>query len=260
MFTDYKTPRSFNSKGFEYGVRVQALVWDALVTLNFFYGLDNSPIAKNRPTPPIITPASDGSVLLHPFTVGKYPLFRFVGGTFARDITPLQASFLGGVAPVLRLETFYAFSNTFSTQSGNWYKKSDEFRAAVGIDWKVKIPFLNPRAYFMISPQVYYRGILDYPSVDKLTYQGDILYKHTWMSSLMISTSYFHNKLTPSFFWLRDYAHDANMFRFQLIYDYKENWRFTAGVLLLQGSKRNEGFRVFDHKDEFYFKVVYKWG
>lgn len=260
MFTDYKEPGHFSPKGFEYGARVQGVIYDSIITLNYFYGRDNSPIAKNLPYPPIMSQASDGSAIIHPFLEGKYPLFRFVGATFSRDITPLKASFLGGVAPVLRLETFYAFSNTFSTQAGNTYEKSDEFRGSVGIDWKIKIPFLNPRAYFMISPQFYYRGILDYPKSNILTYEGDILYKNNYMTSLMINTSYLHNKLTPSFFWMQDYKHNANLFRLQMTYDHSNNWRFTIGTQFLHGKKENEGFKVFDNKDQIYFKISYKWG
>lgn len=258
QYAKYEEPGRFKPEGFEYAVRLQGVVLDAMITLNYFYGRDNSPIFKSAPIPPKITTAYNGDLLLHTFAEGRYPLFRFVGGTISRDIPPLKASFLGGVAPVVRLEGFYAFSNTFSAQDDQYYK-SNEVRAALGIDWKVKINALNPRAYFMISPQVFYRGILDYPSGTNLTYQGDILYKNTCMTSLMINTSYFHNKLTPSFFWMQDYAHNASMFRLQAVYDYSNKWRATIGAIFLQGNKFNQGFSVFNDKDQIYFKISYKW-
>jgi hypothetical protein len=263
-YADISTPKRWK-EGNEFAFRIKAVVKDAIITLNAFYGRDNDFVAKlvppyMAPIPPNIF-ASDGALLLHPFQEGKYPLFRFVGATFSRDITPLRASFLGGVAPVLRIETFYAFNNTFTftdTVSGviQRFEKSDEFRGAIGVDWKVRIPFLNPNTYFFISPQFYYRGIMDYPSVEEI--QG--LKKNNYQTTLLINTSYFHNKLTPSFFWLRDINSKSDMFRLQLVYDYSNKWHFTLGSLLLDGSKKGQGFQLFDNKNQIYFKISYKWG
>ena len=263
------TPKRWG-EGNEFAFRIKAVVKDAIITLNAFYGRDNDAVTKLVPpfmaaVPPHIF-ASDGALLLHPFQEGKYPLFRFVGATFSRDITPLKASFLGGVAPVVRLETFYGFNNTFTfTNPLNPYdqrfEKSDEFRGAIGVDWKVKIPFLNPRAYFFISPQFNYRRIIDFPSIEDVTASGGTpVKKNNYQTTLMISTAYFHSKLTPSIFWLRDIDSKSDMFRLQLIYDYSNKWHFTLGTLLLSGDKKGQGFQLFDNKDYIYFKISYKWG
>jgi hypothetical protein len=257
------TPKRWK-EGNEFAFRIKGVVYDSTITLNAFYGRDNDPVT--RLVPPFLSPvppnifASDGRLLLHPFMEGKYPLFRFVGATFSRDITPVKASFLGGVAPVLRLETFYAFNNTFAFGFPGTplarFEKSDEFRGAIGVDWKVKIPFLNPAAGFTISPQFYYRRIMDYPSLEEI--QG--LKKNNYQTSLMINTQYLHSKLTPSFFWLRDINSKSDFFRFQLVYDYSNKWHFTIGALLLDGEKKGQGFQLFDNKDQIYFKISYKWG
>jgi hypothetical protein len=254
-FNDIKKPKLWNHEGYEYAFRVRANLLGSLITLNYFYGLDNSPVTLSAPLPPRISVASDGRLILHPFLTGKYPLFRFVGATFSRDVTPLRVSALGDVAPVVRLETFYAFSDTFPTNL-NRFVKLDEFRGAIGVDWKIKIPFLNARSYFSISPQFYWRRIINYPSVEELS--G--LKQDNYQSTLGINTSYFHNKLTPSFFWLRDWRSHSDMIRLQLVYDYDYKWHFTAGALLLDGSKTGQGFQVFENKDQFYFKISYKWG
>lgn len=254
-FNDIQKPRAFNSDGYEYAFRVKANILGSLITLNYFYGLDNDPVTLNAPLPPKIGMASDGRLIIHPFLTGKYPLFRFVGATFARDVTPLRASFLGDVAPVVRVETFYAFSDTFAT-SLNRFIKSDEFRGAIGLDWKVKIPFLNARTYFGISPQFYWRRIIDFPSIEEVP--G--LKKDNYQSTLLINTSYFHNKLTPSFFWLRDWRTQSDMIRLQLVYDHDYHWHLTLGALLLDGSKSGQGFELFDNKDQLYLKISYKWG
>ena len=84
----------------------------------------------------------DGRTVIHPYYKGYYPLFRFVGFTLTKDFENLYFSKLGGVAPVLRIEAFYAFNNTFVT-AGNTYSKNDEMRYSIGIDWKVWIRPIN---------------------------------------------------------------------------------------------------------------------
>ena len=252
--TKIKEPGRFNPDGFEYGLRVKGVVYDSIITLNYFYGRDNDPVTRNV-GPPLFTLASDGRLILHPFLEGKFPILRFVGATFSRDITPLKASFLGGVSPVLRLETFYAFKSTFATAI-NTFDKSDEFRWAVGIDWKISIPFLNPSAYFSISPQFFHRGIVEFPSGHGLVN----LEKNNYQVTLLIKTSYFNGKLVPTFFWLRDINTRSDFFKLELMYDYTHNWRFTLGSLLFRGDERGKGFEVFDHKNQVYFKVTYRWG
>jgi hypothetical protein len=254
-FNDIKKPKLWNHEGYEYAFRIKANLLGSLITLNYFYGLDNSPVTLSAPLPPRIGVASDGRLIIHPFLTGKYPLFRFVGATFSRDVTSLRASVLGDVAPVVRVETFYAFSDTFATNL-NRFVNLDEFRGAIGVDWKVKIPFLNAMTYFGISPQFYWRRIINYPSIEELS--G--LKQDNYQSTLGINTSYFHNKLTPSFFWLRDWRSHSDMIRLQLVYDHDYRWHFTVGALLLDGCKTGQGFQLFENKDQLYFKISYKWG
>jgi len=254
LISNIHQPNLWSREGFEYAFRIKANVLDTLITLNYFYGLDNSPVAKGIPRPPVVSFASDGRLIFHPFMEGKYPLFRFVGATFSRDITPLKATFLGGVSPVIRLEAFYAFKNTFASNINTFFK-SDEFRWAVGIDWKVKIPFLNARSYFTVMPQFYHRAITDYPS-----YGLSSLEMNNYMATLIVKTAYLNAKLAPTFAWARDITNQADLFKVELLYNYTSNWRFTLGTLLLDGNKTGKGFEVFDNKDQVYFKITYRWG
>ena len=267
-FLTFPKPKRWE-EGNEFAFRIRGVVMDSVITLNAFYGRDNDYVARlippfASPVPPNIF-ASDGNLLLHLFEEAKYPLFRFVGATFSKDITPLRASFLGGVSPVVRLETFYAFDNTFTFQNNlspfpdQKFKKSDEFRGAIGVDWKVKIPLLNAKTYFTISPQFYYRRIMDYPSLEESP-APLFLKTNNYITSLMISTSYLHNKLNPSFFWLRDIDSKSDFFRLQLVYDHSNNWHFTLGASLFDGKKEGYGFNSFNEKNMIYFKVAYKWG
>jgi hypothetical protein len=277
-FSHIDEPSHFNYKAYEYAFRVKAVAWDTIVTLNAFYGKENSPIVKFAdPTNsfPTFNIASDGTLIIHPGFVGKFPRFQFFGFTASRDIPFLKAAFLGNVAPVFRLETFYAINSTFTDAlsapvSRNEFRKSDEIRAAINIDWKIKIPLLNPRANFFINPQFFYRGVR-LPSGPQdwfdtaLTRVG----RHNFLTSLYIDTVYFNAKLRPSIFWIHDWEFKSDYFLPQVIYDWSSNWRFTLGALIWAGDKlpgwengsfkSNNGFELFKHKDQIFFRVTYRW-
>ena len=218
---------------------------------------------------PAVTVASDGKLLLHPYFSGKYPLFRFIGMTASRDLPFLKFTSLGNVAPVVRLESFYAYKNTFSDffstpPSYNIFKKFDEVRAAMGIDWKVRIRPLNERAYFFISPQIYYRWINLSGPQDWYDTAVTKVGKNNWTGSLYLNTLYLNAKLTPSFFWLHDFYYRSDMFKLQMTYDWSSSWRFTLGALLFSAKdlidfKTNNSFDLFTNKNQLFFKITYKW-
>ena len=279
--SDISSPSHFNHKGYEYALRVKGVVWDTIFTLNAFYGLENSPIVKFAPPGIIPDPqlATDGSVILHPVFTGHFPRFRFIGATASRDVPFLKAGFLGNVAPVFRLETWYAFNNTFTDalstfNSQNTFKKFDEFRAAINIDWKIKIPALNPRANFFVNPQVFYRRVGGFsgPSPSGADWFDTALTrvgKHNWLTTLYIDTVYFNAKLRPSIFWIHDWEFKSDYFLPQVIYDWSTNWRFTLGALIWAGEKlpgwengsfkANNSFELFKNKDQIFFRVTYRW-
>ncbi|MGZ4857689.1 MAG: hypothetical protein ACXVZU_04960 [Methanobacteriaceae archaeon] len=206
--------------------------------------------------------ASDGALLLHPFQEGHYPILKFVGVTAAKEITPVKASFLGGVAPVIYLEALYAFDSTFTFSnplSGGLlqrFGKSDDLRIGTNIAWKVLIPALNRNTYFNITGEFIYRRIMDYPGFEEIA--G--LKTNNYETFLTISTSYFHNKLTPSVAWVHDINSNSNYFIPKLVYDLDYHWHFTLGAQLFKGAKPGQGLQPFDNKNQIYFKVAYKWG
>ena len=248
------------SEGFEYAFRVRSIVRDTTLTLNYYYGRDKDPVVTRAgPSRTEISPY-DGRLIVHPFVQGFYPLFRFLGGTMARDIDALQWTALGGVAPVLRLEAFYAFSKTFASDRDNVFVQHDEVRWAAGIDWKVKINFLNPGAFFTISPQFYQRRIIGYPGGDSLTGPGgEPLRENNYQASLLISTAYMGGKLQPSLFWLRNVTEQADFVKLQLAYDWSEHYRYMAGMLFFDGQKTGRSYEQFSNKDQVYFTASYRF-
>jgi hypothetical protein len=265
------TPKSLSSDGFEYGARVKGIAAGTIFTLNYWYGLDKSATIWNAPLPSRVEVASDGKLILHPNFEGRYDLFRFAGGTLSRDIPSLKSSALGGVAPTIRAEAFYLFGNTLATTNttnAGQLEKVDELRWAIGVDWKVKIPFINPSAGIRILPQFYHRKILNYPTGKDLIDHGSqaLLDPNNYTTTLLLDTSYMNGKVTPSIFWMRDINRRADFFRYQVNYDYSNKWHYTAGAVFLAGKDHknngimNNSFDFYDNKDYMYFKVSYRWG
>ncbi len=160
------------------------------------------------------------------------------------------------------LEALYAFDSTFNFTNPlfpfpvNRFAKSDDLRTGIEVAWKVKIPALNARTYFNITGEFFYRRIMDYPSFE--TIAG--LKKNNYQTFLSVNTSYFHNKLTPSFTWIHDINTNSNYFIPKLVYDLDYHWHFTLGAQLFKGAKEGQGLQVFDNKNQIFFKVAYKWG
>jgi hypothetical protein len=260
-YYDTWKPARWSQKGFEYAFRAKGVVNGTIITLNYFYGLDNSPVFRFQPKAPGVTLASDGGVLLHFPIDAQYKRFHFAGLTASRDLPFLTFSGLGGVAPILRFEGFYAFRTTFETNTAlDAYNDSDEIRAGLGIDWKIKVPLLNPKANIFISPQVYYRRLMNItPGEVWSDAQQNFVERNNWTTSLYLNTMYLNAKLVPSVFWMHDWVWDSNFYRFQVAYDWSSAWRGTIGAVFLDGNKPNYGLEPFANKDYVFFKVSYKF-
>lgn len=249
------------SEGMGYGFRVRGLIYETTITLNYFAKRDNDPARIGLNLPPRMEASSyDGRFIMHLAEEGFYPRFEYVGATFSRDLPWLRASFLGGVSPVLRMETMYAFHSTFGS-SINTFEKKDEFRWMVGSDWKVKIPFLNAKAYFFISPQFYYRDIIEYPHNCTLIDSATLgpLNHNNYQTSLLVNTTYFHNKLAPSFFWLYDITHRSNLFKPQISWEQNSHWKYSLGALFFDGLRKTVGLEPFNNKNQIYATVDYRF-
>ncbi|MBI5420064.1 MAG: hypothetical protein HZA60_08240 [Deltaproteobacteria bacterium] len=255
-------PRAWDRQGMEFGARLKAVINDKIITLNYFNGRENAPITRVSGPPVGVEPASDGVLLLHLPLEGFFPRQRFAGATFSGDFTSLKASSLGGVAPVLRLEGFYAFGETYATteQPLARFVTHNEIRYAVGVDWKIKVPFLNPRAYFTISPQFFHKKILGYPSDFKLVSTEGPVDENNYATTLLVTTTYFHNKIVPLVFWLRDITNNAHLVKAQVTYVYSQStWQFTVGTLLLSGEEKGKGFQPLENKDQVYATIKYRF-
>jgi hypothetical protein len=135
----------------------------------------------------------------------------------------------------------------------------------LGIDWKIKIPFLNPKAFFAISPEIIYRRLINFDPnapgggsqyTDTL---ANTLKRNNYQATIAMSTTYFNAKLAPSIYFWRDFTQKSDFMRLQCTYYWSSNWLATAGLTLLDGSRQDVGFQPFSNKDYVDFKLTYKW-
>jgi hypothetical protein len=271
-----KEPDSFDSDGQAFGLKIDGTVANAKVTLNGYYGRSHEMVRSGAFGADVTPFVWDNGATVHPWYVAKYPLFRFVGTTVTREADWMRAAFLGNVAPVFRFEALYAFNTTFSTNNNNFayyqakkgdiFWESDEFRAMIGADWKVRIRPLNNRSFFFISGQYYWRHINDFPGNDASgaaqfvgTYTTDKVKQDTHTTSLMVKTAYLLNHLQPSFFWLRNWTSESQFFKYELAYEWDSHWKFTVGAFLLDGVNTTWDLEPFENKDHAYLTASYRF-
>lgn len=255
---------TFDPQGMAYALRISGTVADARVSLNGYYGRAHELVRRQLATANVFTSPYDGRLLIGPHYEAYYPYFRFIGATVSKSLDSIQSSALGGVSPVLRFEGMYAFNSTFSSNQTNPnppdFFVTDEIRYMVGADWKVKINPLNEKAYFFVSGQFYHQHLLNYPDVGHVgTYVADIQYRDTYTTTLMVNTTYLHNKLQPSIFWLRNWSTRSQFFRPQISYEYSHKWKYTLGAIVFAGEKEGQDLHPFNNKDNIYFTTSYKF-
>lgn len=265
-------PDEWDPDTWEFGLRLKAIMYDAIITLNFFYGIDNDATlqASHLGSLPKITPnlfigepleLVDGVPILHLHMNETYNRFRFVGFTFTKDILSLTSpGVLGRVAPVLRIEALYLFDYTVYDETASFTEEVDEIRYMVGVDWKVKLNWLNPRNYFFISGQFMHRHELGYPDWQiRMEHEGGRTDRNNYNSSLIINTRYLHEKLTPMVAWISDWTKDCELIKVQLNYEPNSTWQYTAGALFFSGQEQDELFNAFENKDQIYCTIGYRF-
>jgi len=264
--SNLEKPATFSSDGYKYAGRITTTVADTRISFNGFYGRDNNWVFATKGTPRFEISPFNGSVIVHSQAEMYYPLLKFVGATASRDLSFLRSEALGGVSPVVRLEAIYAFNSTFGKAPRDpslpptSFEQHDEVRWLVGVDWKVKIPALNEMSYFTISPQMYNRRIMNFKDDGILVASDDpYIRENTWMSTLNIMTSYFHNKLQPSLFIMRDWSNKGWLFKPEVAYEYDDHWKYTLGGIIIDGDKEGEGLWNLRHKNQIYGSVIYRF-
>jgi hypothetical protein len=252
-----KEPDRWSDEGHEFGIMVQGDVLGSIVSLNYFYGLDNDPIGLTKGLN--FSPASDGVTLLHLDQEGYYPRMRLFGGTFTRDLQSLS-NLMFGIAPVIRLEAFYAMDSSFTDTNATAVEYHDELRCAIGLDWKLRVPFINKAQGLLVSSQYFIRHISDLGGSETVTSTTGPIKQNNEAITLLVSTGYLNGKLTPSVFWWTDLTTQADLVKVSLKYKPTYEWAYTVGAVFVGGRNAGEGFELFDHKDYAFASISYRWG
>jgi uncharacterized protein DUF1302 len=251
-------PDEWDSDGYEYGAQIRSVILDAIVTLNYFNGVDNSPVTF-FPTgaPRVEVSPYDGRVILHLPEAGFYPDLEFVGITFTRDFPGIYIEALGGVSPVVRFEMRYSMDSTFTSNLGT-FEEYDELQTVVGLDWKFKINALNPRAYFFLISNFINRKILDPPDYG-LFFGAAQVQPNKWDYIFVLETTYMHNKLIPRVTYWRDQANHANFLKFELGWEQSHQWNYNIGTVFFSGDDEGAGFEPLANKDQIFATVSYRF-
>ena len=124
-------PKAFSDDGFSYAFRIKGNILGSAISLNYYYGREKDPATIRVGITPF-TIASDGIPILHFSPAGLLPAFSFCGCHILPRHPFPAGNALGGVAPLVRLESIYAFSNTFAVMNPvtNFprFIHSDDFR------------------------------------------------------------------------------------------------------------------------------------
>jgi len=279
LIKNYEEPDNW-SDGREYGLRLKGTFPDATYfTLNFFDGVDNSPV--------IMPDFSKGTFglnytglfddknreIVEPYMTGFYADKRYAGFTLSRDFEEFNIKALGGVAPLVRVEALYEFDSYFTLVNSLTDYRFEEYDAiywGMGVDWKFKWNLLNPRRYFSLVPQFSHRHIRDYPSGTRYLQDagGGTVSENNYSFSIRMDTWYLHDKLQPFVYFQRDISQDmqhkivgsakSDMWLFRVTYKPNDIWKFKTQLTLLDNDG-NKAYRGMDHKDNISFTVQYQF-
>ena len=106
-----------------------------------------------------------------------------------------------------------------------------------------------------VSVTYVWKKIMDYPDNYVLSTAED-----AQSFNFLIGTYYFHDKLHPQVFYMRDIEARGYMLKPSIQYKYTNEWIYDLGMLKFGGSRNNQFADVFKNKNHLYFTVTYQFG
>lgn len=237
------------------GVRLGGMFGGWEVFLYDYYQPAQSPVAT-----------LDQSIMMTDPHMGlrfEYPYINTLGATFN-----VFNNFTG---TVFRGECGYIFNEPFTKNvplpipgmvgpDSNIVKK-DSFSYMLGFDRPTMIPFLNQTRSFFISGQIFQKFVFNSAGVDGLATgvgeDGDD--DHNFITTLLIDTNYWDDKLKPAVLVAWDIRGKNGFFRPKISYQPTFDWDITLGYLRAWGDNYNSGtFGPVKDTDEVFLKLTYK--
>ncbi len=286
MYSDIEKPRDFDFNYFTYGLKLKGTLPDGtVVSLLGYYGRDRD-YAYAATSPFFFVTANNWDRtkgVLNTVKKGYYPYYKFVGLTIAKEVPQLAFSALSNIAPIFRLESTYAFNTKYGTSElldeSKQYAKTDELAVALTMDYKVRVPWLNPNVGITVNPQFFFQREMNFyhgygvTGFDPVTYAPVIsrlslnprlsiyepLNENSYKFSILLTTFYMHGKLQPMFMWIRDVSNAGDMYLAKLTYTRNQNWSYGLSGVLFQGKYPGQGMEPARNKDKIWATVTYSF-
>jgi len=144
----------------------------------------------------------------------------------------------------------------------------------LGVEWKIKVPWLNRRKNISIMPQFGMKHIKDYPDyISPMSGKrvvlteglSKVVAENNYNIFVNVNTMYMNDKLKPSITYMRDIRSDVenvtdgsmknDRWIFNLAYDYNYKWTYKVRCTLVS----NELDDAIDHYDNISFTVQYQF-
>lgn len=167
-------------------------------------------------------------------------------GALAFDMVFPRISVLGGsmdfnmesIGTTVRLEGSLTHGEELiNTNTPDLYKRHKIWRGVLGLDRPTAIGWLNPGRTTLISAQFFWQHISDF---DDITYAspvggsavkgGTVGWRDNQLVTLLISSQYMQDRLTPQLVLARDIQARANMIQPNVTYLYSDKLKFKVGA------------------------------
>lgn len=220
------------SEGQEFGFKIGAEIYRAYCQIMGWYGIANDPVST------LWDFNAAGTRIIQE---GYYARERMLGGSVSREI-PLRISWLGGVEPLIRAEIAYFKDSEIAPGV-----EEDQLNWGVGIDWKVRIPWLNPTNMFWVEPEYQEYRILDIP--------GDDVVDNS--IGVYVETKYFSSRITPSIYWQRSTKADWDLWIAGVSYVHTSNWKVNCVFTKWDGKEGVSDW--YNHADNVSVTLSYQF-
>jgi hypothetical protein len=260
----------------EFGARLKFTYDEVNATLNFWHGfahervtdfnrIDYHPLGVMTPMAPVPL------AVYHDF---YYPRVTYAGFTLNTEAPIIGKLFFAESNPIIRMEGLYSFDQTMQTNELimgpmgpsdiDHLIESDQYRYMIGFDWNVRWPWINPDKAVFLSGQFFHihtfetapGGFSTIPDASSYGAQW-IVPRDEYYTTLLLTTDYFHEKLTPTVLYVEQLNENARWCKASLTYKLGTHWRPSIGYLYIDGEKQSHAFALFRERDEIQFKIEY---
>ena len=221
----------------------------------------------------------------------KWERIKVAGFTMSRELSSVK-KLINQPAPVLRIEALFSFDETFNTREAIFpfgpmgppsmlFKTTtkDQIKYMIGLDWSMKIKWLNRLRYTYVSPQFFHIHTLNYRGNQRAPYQVAPydwrLPKNQFYFTLMIRTAYKNDRITPSVLYVQDCHNHSAFIKSRVYFRIGDHWRPEIGYLWIKRNSDHtaienvpgvgpvpmsddwKNFGMMEDRDQIYIRIQY---